>query len=336
MARIDAGDGPGSGHRFGHFVAVLTYVWTAGRDLLNLVGFDYGALYTPAHFAACDALDDALADGRSAQNDRVGLHFAGAFAREPRGRRPGAWFFPNVPQVLLRMLNLDPDTTPDFETAQQEAFRDLFADNAGMPAFSRDRVLEFFGYAAGGGGGREPLSACKYRWALTYAQLLEVPFPRVRAALADILRGRPRMDEVSEHGEGDYLMRLAHVQKMAEYVANLVAQGADSEAGVLCLLRIGANDPKTGLPLERVHEQLKVSDDGHRLERVSAQSDSAAMAFWAEHGATTLRLRYLSAAPTERKWHFSCELAAGRCVPASNVFAASLNVTAVGEGSGGW
>ena len=86
------------------------------------------------------------------------------------------------------------------------------------------------------------------------------------------------MDEVSEHGEGDYLMRLAHVQKMAEYVANLVAQGADSEAGVLCLLRIGANDPKTGLPLERVHEQLKVSDDGHRLERVSAQSDSAAMA----------------------------------------------------------
>ena len=238
--------------------------------------------------------------------------------------------------VTRRMLNLDPDTTDDFETAQQEAFRDLFADNAGMPAFSRDRVLESFGYAPGGGGGREPLSACKHRWALTYAQLLEVPFPRVRAALADVLRGRPRMDEVSEHGEGDYLMRLAHVQKMAEYVANLVAQGADSEAGVLCLLRIGANDPKTGLPLERVHEQLKVSDDGHRLERVSAQSDSAAMAFWAEHGATTLRLRYLSAAPTERKWHFSCELAAGRCVPASNVFAASLNVTAVGEGSGGW
>ena len=56
----------------------------------------------------------------------------------------------------------------------------------------------------------------------------------------------------------------------------------------------------------------------------------------AERGATKLYLRYLSAAPTTLGWHFSCELAAGRCVPAVNVLAASLNTTAVGKGVGPW
>ena len=102
----------------------------AGPELLNLKSFDYDGLYTAGHFLACDVLDDALAGGGCAQNKTDGAHFASAFAREERGRRPAAWFFPGVPGVLTRLLHLDPSTTMNFETRQQQVFEELFAEGA--------------------------------------------------------------------------------------------------------------------------------------------------------------------------------------------------------------
>lgn len=341
MARIEIDVGydgdPSADDNFLNFIHVLNFIWTAGSSLLDLAGLVDTGLYTPAHVAACSELDGLLAGGRCAQNDALAQHFAASFAQEPRGRRPGVWFFPTVPQILVRLFRLDPASTANFETTQQRGFLDLFDEGAGMPAYSRDYTLGRFGYAAHGIGGMRPLAECKVRWGLVYAQLMGVPFNVVHAALAALLADAPDLSVLSADGHADYLMRLAHVSEQARYAAALVAQGADADNGVLYLLRIGANDPEAGLPLERVHEQLKVSDDGRRLERVSeGKSDSMLMGYWAGRGATELKLRYLGAAPHGCGWHFSCELAAGRCVPAVNGSAPSLNVTAVGKGTGGW
>lgn len=339
MAKVLSGysGDPSSLPAFAHFLEVLGHIWDGPSEMEGMQGFAYNGLYVAAHFYACAELDAALAGGKCAQDAALGRHFAAACEREPPDRRPCGWFFPNVPPVLLRMLRLDPASTRNFETEQQKAFLELFDPGVGMPAFERDIVLERFGYSGRGAAGMARLKDCPHRWALAYAQRLCVPFASVRGALAKLRAVELATDSISEGGVAMHLMLLAHVQMQNSYVDRLVEQGADKDTGVLHMIRIGANDPRVGMSLERVHDQLKLSADGSRLVPASSkQSDSDMMRFWSDNGATELHLRYLSAAPTGLKWHFSCESASGRCVPALNVRTASLNVTGVGQGTGKW